>query len=317
MEQNLKIYVAGHKGLAGSAIVNCLKNNGYTNLVTRSHRELELTCQREVEEFFSSEKPDIVFLAAAKVGGIQSNRSLPAEFIYQNIAIQTNVIHAAWKSGVQRLIFLGSSCMYPRNCNQPMKEEYLLTGLLEPTNKPYAIAKLAGMEMCRSYYKQYGCEFFSVIPANLYGPNDNYDLDHSHVIPALIRKFHESKLKNVDEIEAWGTGEILREFLYSEDMADACIFLMNLPREILMSKILSLDSGAVNIASSEEVNVKQLASTVQEITGFRGKVVWDSSKPDGMPRKLLDGSILTELAWQPKVHLKEGLQLAYEDFLSR
>ncbi len=304
MDKNSKIYIAGHRGLVGSAIVRKLQSLGYTNLLTRTSRELDLRNQAAVAEFFEQEKPDYVFLAAAKVGGIMANSTYGAEFIYDNIMIQTNIIHNSYKSGVKKLLFLGSSCIYPKFAPQPMKEEYLLTGELEPTNEPYAIAKITGIKMCQAYNRQYGTNYISVMPTNLYGPNDNFDLETSHVLPAMIRKFHEAKLNNSPEVVLWGTGSPKREFLHVDDLADACVFLMN-----------NYDgTEIVNIGTGEDLTIKELAEMIKDIVGFEGKITWDSSKPDGTPRKLLDVSKLKEAGWFYTVPLKEGIEQTYEWF---
>ncbi|MDP2783777.1 MAG: GDP-L-fucose synthase [Sulfurimicrobium sp.] len=309
-----KIYIVGHRGLVGSALIRRLEAGGYANLLTRTHAELDLTNQAATEAFFEREKPDFVFLAAAKVGGILANNTYPADFIYQNLTIQTNIIHAAYKNQVKRLLFLGSSCIYPRDCPQPMKEEYLLTGPLEPTNRPYALAKIAGIEMCWSYNRQYGTQYLAVMPTNLYGPGDNYDLNNSHVIPALIRKFHEAKLRGDKEVVVWGTGTPRREFLYSEDMADACVYLMNLPDE-KFSPLLTPDaSPLVNIGVGEDVTIRELAEIVQQVVGFTGSIAFDTNKPDGTPRKLLDVTRLHSLGWHAKTSMQAGLANAYRDF---
>ena len=302
MQKQNKIYVAGHRGLVGSAIVRALQAQGYNNLILRAHKELDLLDQKTVTDFFQKEKPEYIFLAAAKVGGILANKTYPADFIYQNLQVQNNVIHNSYLHGVRKLLFLGSSCIYPRNCPQPIKEEYLLTGPLEPTNEPYAIAKIAGIKMCQSYDRQYGANFISVMPTNLYGPNDNFDLENSHVLPALIRKFHEAKTNNQKEVVVWGTGAAKREFLHVDDLAEACVFLMN-----------NYDSSEIiNIGAGEDVTIKELAEMIKEVIDFTGKIVWDSSKPDGTPRKLLDISALHNLGWQHNINLDEGLNLTYE-----
>ncbi len=314
MQPDSKIYVAGHRGLAGSALVRALEGHGYKNLLLRSHAELELRDGAAVEAFFSAEKPDYVLLAAAKVGGIHANSTYPAEFIYDNLAISTNVIHAAWRHGVKRLLFLGSSCIYPRDCPQPMREEYLLSGPLEPTNAPYALAKIAGVMMCNSYNRQYNTRFISVMPTNLYGPGDNYDLQNSHVLPALIRKFHEGKQAGADAVEVWGTGTPRREFLFSDDMADACLFLMGQPDENLFH---AGRMAMFNIGSGVELTIRQLAETIADVIGFSGKLVWNSSKADGMPRKLLDVTRITALGWRPRTKFEAGIRKAYEEYVSR
>ena len=365
MKTDSKIYIPGHTGLVGSALLRRLRAGGFSNLVIRTHAEMDLERQHEVEDFFNAEKPEYVFLAAAKVGGIRANNTYPAEFIYSNLAIQTNVLHAAWKSGVRRIVFLGSSCIYPRECLQPMKEEYLLTGPLEATNQPYAVAKIAGVIQCEAYNRQYGTRFLAVMPTNLYGPNDNYDLENSHVLPALIRKFHLAKLaergdlagiKRDEELHGpipddirtalglapdapgltpvttqvllWGTGDARREFLHVDDLAGACLFLINLDRwkfEELCSggahhsSHLTPDSSLplINIGCGEDQTIQELASLVAEVIGYGGDVTWDTSKPDGTPMKLLDISRLKSLGWKPKISLAEGIKLTYESFLER
>ena len=315
MERSAKIYVAGHRGLAGSALVRRLRAAGYENLVLRTHAELELTDAVAVRRFFEAERPQHVLLAAAKVGGILANETLPAEFIRENLSIQTNVIHEAWRAGVKRLLFLGSSCIYPRDCPQPMKEEYLLTGPLEPTNRPYALAKIAGIEMCSAYNRQYGTRFLAVMPTNLYGPGDNYDLRTSHVLPALIRKAHEAKARGEEALVVWGTGEPRREFLYSDDMADACVALLRLD-DAQFSAALGTYPPLINIGFGSDLTIRELAEMVCEVVGFRGRLAFDSSKPDGTPRKLLDNSRLARLGWRSRVTLREGVRMAYEDFTS-
>lgn len=322
MNNNAKIYVAGSRGLVGSAIVRNLQEKGYTNLLMRTHAELDLTDQKATNAFFAEEKPDYVFLAAAKVGGILANNLYPAEFIRDNLAIQANIIHAAYKNNVERLLFLGSSCIYPKLAPQPMKEEYLLTGPLEPTNRPYALAKIAGIEMCWSYNRQYGTKYLAAMPTNLYGPGDNYDLNNSHVLPALIRKFHEAKVNNQATVTVWGSGTPRREFLYSEDMADACIFLMNLQNE-RFDALLGGDEAAtgvfmpplVNIGVGEDVTIRELSELVGEVIAYSGDIAFDTSKPDGTPRKLLDVGRLALLGWRARTALKEGLKSAYRDYL--
>jgi GDP-L-fucose synthase len=321
MNKTANIYIAGHRGLVGSAIVRNLQEKGFTNLLVRTHAELDLTNQAATDAFFSQEKPDYVFLAAAKVGGIHANNEYPAEFIRDNLAIQTNIIHAAYKNKVKRLMFLGSSCIYPKLAPQPMKEECLLTGPLEPTNRPYALAKIAGIEMCWSYNRQYGTQYLAVMPTNLYGPGDNYDLDNSHVIPALIRKFHEAKLANSREVIVWGSGTPKREFLYSEDMADACVFLMNLPEDKYESLLGSDEAKTgqfapplVNIGVGEDVTISELAEAVKNVVCFEGEIVFDTSKPDGPPRKLLDVGKMSTLGWQARVRLETGIGQAYKAY---
>lgn len=322
MQLNAKIYIAGHRGLVGSAIVRNLQAKGYHNLITRTHAELDLTNQHATADFFALEKPDYVFLAAAKVGGIHANNTYPAEFIYENLAIQNNIIHAAYKNNVQRLMFLGSSCIYPKQAPQPMPENCLLTGPLEPTNRPYALAKIAGIEMCWSYNRQYGTQYLAVMPTNLYGPGDNYHPENSHVIPALIRKFHEAKENNAKEVVVWGTGTPKREFLYNEDMADACVYLMNLPDEQYQS-LLGSDEFAtgkfepplVNIGYGEDISIKELAETVKQVIDFQGNIVFDTTKPDGTMRKLMDVRKLADKGWHAQTSLIEGLGQAYIDFV--
>lgn len=324
MDKTAKIYIAGHRGLVGSAIVRNLQEKGYTNLLTRTHAELDLTDQKATEAFFAEEKPDYVFLAAAKVGGILANDIYPAEFIRDNLVIQTNIIDAAYKNNAKRLMFLGSSCIYPKLAPQPMKEASLLTGPLEPTNRPYALAKIAGIEMCWSYNRQYGTQYIAVMPTNLYGPGDNYHPENSHVIPALIRKFHEAKVSNSPTVTVWGTGTPKREFLYNEDMADACVFLMNLPDEKYSqflgsdeSKTGTFEPPVVNIGVGEDVTIAELAETVKQVVGFSRTIVFDPSKPDGTPRKLMDVTRLKNAGWSASTSLSEGLLLAYTDFQNR
>ncbi|ACU58589.1 GDP-L-fucose synthase [Chitinophaga pinensis] len=303
MQQSDKIYVAGHRGMVGSAIVRRLQQDGFTNIVTRTSAELDLRNQEATAAFFATEQPDYVFLAAAKVGGIVANNTFRAEFIYENIMIQNNVIHHAYLNGVKKLMFLGSSCIYPKLAPQPLREDYLLTGLLEPTNEPYAIAKIAGIKMCDAYRAQYGCNFVSVMPTNLYGPNDNYDLRNSHVLPALLRKFHEAKKNNAEEVMIWGTGTPLREFLHADDMADACFYLMQHYNE----------EGLVNIGVGEDISIKDLALLIKKITGYEGGLSFDTTKPDGTPRKLMDVSKLHNLGWKAKIGLEEGITAIYAD----
>ena len=314
MNLSAKIYVAGHQGLVGSALVRRLRLLGYTNLLLRTHQELDLTNQRTVQKFFAAECPEYVFLAAAKVGGILANSTYPAEFIYQNLLIQTNVIHEAYLAGVKRLLFLGSSCIYPKHAPQPMKEEYLLTGPLEPTNRPYAVAKTAGIEMCWSCNRQYGTRFFAAMPSNLFGPGDRYDPHDSHVIPALLRKMHEAKAGRIAEVTIWGTGMPRREFLYSDDAADACVLLMTLPEGQLP---INFDDSIpmINIGCGQELTIRELTELIADVVGFEGRLVFDPSKPDGAPRKLLDISRLTGLGWMPQTSLREGLAKSYVDFL--
>jgi GDP-L-fucose synthase len=305
MKKNSRIYVAGHRGLVGSAVVKTLEQQGYSNIITRTHHELDLLNETKVAHFFEQEKPEYIFLAAAKVGGIMANKTQKADFIYENLQLQNNIILNSWKHKVKKLLFLGSSCIYPRRSEQPIKEEYFMTGPLEETNDAYATAKIAGIVMCQSFNAQYGTNFISVMPTNLFGPNDNFDLENSHVLPALIRKFHEAKMKQEPEVIFWGTGEVYREFLYSEDMAEACVFLMNNYN----------DSEIINIGTGQDMTIKELAQTIKKIVGFKGRIVWDSSKPNGMPKKQLDVSKLTKLGWKPKVSLEEGIKLEYDWFL--
>lgn len=306
MEKNSKVFVAGHRGMVGSSIVRKLEQEGFTNILTRTSSELDLCNQQAVNDFFAKEKPDFVFLAAAKVGGILANNIYRAEFLYNNLLIEANVIHAAYINGVKKLLFLGSSCIYPKLSPQPLKEEYLLTGLLEPTNEPYAIAKIAGIKLCEAYRDQYGCNFIAAMPTNLYGQGDNYHLQNSHVIPALLRKFHEAKVNKADHVEIWGTGSPFREFMYVDDVADACFFLMEKYDDKLF----------VNAGTGVEVTIRDLASVVKEVTAFEGEIRFDSSKPDGTPRKLMDSSLIHAMGWKHKTSLKDGLKLAYQHFLT-
>lgn len=307
MEKNSKIYVAGHRGLVGSAIVRSLEANGFINIISRTHAELDLTNQADVRRFFEEEKPEYVFLAAAKVGGIHANNTYPADFIYENLMIQNNVIKAAHDFNVTKLLFLGSTCIYPKMAPQPIKEEYLLTGALEETNEAYAVAKIAGLEMCKFFKRQYGDNFISCMPTNLYGPNDNFDLKNSHVLPALIRKFHEAKLNGSEVVEVWGTGTPLREFIYVDDMAAACVFLMQ-----------NYDGEQhVNIGTGEEVSIRQLAETIKEVVGFEGELIFNTNMPDGTPRKLTTVNKLHELGFKHKVSLSDGIRLTYEWFINR
>jgi GDP-L-fucose synthase len=317
MDISAKIYVAGHGGLAGSALVRQLRQKGYGKLLLRTHAELELADQAAVRNFFERERPDYVFLAAAKVGGIVANNSYPAEFIHGNLAVQTNVLHESWRAGVKRLLFLGSSCIYPRDCPQPIKEEYLLTGPLEPTNRPYAIAKIAGIEMCWSYNRQYGTSYLAAMPTNLYGPGDSYDLNNSHVLPALIRKMHEAVKGGAEEVVIWGTGTPLREFLYSEDMAEACVHLLELAPAQFAQLVSDAHPPLVNIGYGEDLSIAELARTVANVVGFRGRLHFDTSRPDGTPRKLLDSARINALGWKPRMRMEAGIALAYRDFLER
>ena len=319
MQLDSKIYIAGHRGLVGSALMRQLNAQGYSNIVTRTHAELDLTNQQAVADFFKSEKPEYVILAAAKVGGIHANNTYPAEFIHENLAIQTNVIHQAYVNGVKRLLFLGSSCIYPRDCPQPIKEEYLLTGELEPTNRPYALAKIAGIEMCWSYNRQYGMQYLAVMPTNLYGPGDNYHPENSHVIPALIRKFHEAKVNKQASVTVWGTGTPKREFLYSDDMAAACVFVMNLKDELFHPLTASDRSDGLppllNLGSNSDFTIAELASLLKDVVRFDGDIIFDVTKPDGTMRKLMNSNRLNQLGWNASTSLKVGLQQSYQDFL--
>jgi len=315
MKKTDKIYVAGHRGLAGSALMLQLQAKGYSNLITRTHAELDLIDQHAVRDFFAAETPDYVLLAAAKVGGIVANSTYPAEFIHQNLTIQTNVIHESYRTGVKRLLFLGSSCIYPRDCPQPMQEEYLLTGLLEATNRPYAVAKIAGIEMCHAYNRQYGTQYLAVMPTNLYGPGDNYDLNNSHVLPALIRKIHEAKNRGDQEVVLWGTGTPRREFLYSNDMAEACLYLLEQPEEKLTMLFSDQKTPLVNVGFGEDITIRELAELIKMVIGFTGSLTFDSSKPDGTMQKLLDVSKLNLMGWKAKTSLTDGLAFAYESYL--
>ncbi|MFY9809928.1 GDP-L-fucose synthase [Aquabacterium sp.] len=307
MHQNAKIFVAGHRGMVGSAIVRRLQRAGYQNVITRARQDLDLLNQQAVHDFLRAEKPDYLFIAAAKVGGIQANNVYRADFIYQNLMIEANLIHGAHLAGVQKLMFLGSSCIYPKMAPQPMSEDALLTGPLEPTNEPYAIAKIAGIKMCEAYNAQYGRDYISVMPTNLYGINDNYDLNNSHVLPALIRKTHEAKVRGDRELVVWGTGTPMREFLYADDLADACAYLME----------QDYNGALVNIGTGTDVTIRELAETVTRVLGFSGTLTFDSSKPDGTPRKLMNVSRLTQLGWRASTSLEDGIRLAYQDFLTR
>jgi GDP-L-fucose synthase len=304
MNKTDKIYIAGHRGMVGSAILRRLEKADFQNFITRTSSELDLRNQQAVTDFLLAERPDYVFLAAAKVGGIVANNTYRAEFLYENLMIQNNIIHGAYLAGVKKLMFLGSSCIYPKLALQPLREDYLLTGLLEPTNEPYAIAKIAGIKMCEAYRSQYGCNFVSVMPTNLYGPNDNYDLEKSHVLPAMIRKFHEAKLNNQPVVELWGTGSPMREFLHADDLADACVYLMENYN----------DSTLVNIGTGEDVTIRELAETVKDIVGYEGELYWNTSKPDGTPRKLMDVSKLNDLGWKHSIALKDGISQTYQEF---
>jgi GDP-L-fucose synthase len=314
VETQPRIYVAGHKGLVGSAIVRSLHAQGHANLLTRSHHELDLTDQRQVRDFFAAEQVDQVYLAAAKVGGIHANDSYPAQFIYENMMMEANVVHEAWRHGVKKLLFLGSSCIYPRMAPQPIKESYLMSGLLEPTNEPYAMAKIAGIKLCESYNRQYGVDYRSVMPTNLYGPGDNYHPQNSHVIPALLRRFHEAKLSNAPEVVIWGSGKPMREFLYVDDMASACVHVMNLDQATYAAHTEPMLSH-INVGTGEDVTIAELARLIGETVGYGGRIAFDTSKPDGTPRKLLDVSKLKRLGWQASTPLQEGLRRAYAAFV--
>lgn len=318
MDKHAKIYVAGHRGLVGSALVHQLQAQGYSNLLTRTHADLDLTNQQAVADFFASEQPEYVILAAAKVGGIHANNTYPATFIHENLAIQSNVIHQSYFHGVKRLLFLGSSCIYPRDCPQPIKEEYLLTGPLEPTNRPYALAKIAGIEMCWSYNRQHGTQYLAVMPTNLYGPGDNYHLENSHVIPAMIRKLHEAKVNNQPDVTLWGTGTPKREFLFSDDMAKGCVFVLNLPDDIYVPLLGENRNDGLppllNLGSGSDLTIAELANIIKDVVGFKGEICYDTTKPDGTMRKLMDTGRLNELGWHPSIMLKDGLSQAYEDF---
>jgi GDP-L-fucose synthase len=307
MEKEAKIYVAGHRGMVGSAIVRELEKLGYQNIVTRTSAELDLRNQTAVDAFYQTEKPDYVFVAAAKVGGILANNTYRAEFLYDNLCIQNNLIHGAYVHNVKKLLFLGSSCIYPKLAQQPLKEEYLLSGFLEPTNEPYAIAKITGIKMCEAYRDQYGCNFISAMPTNMYGPNDNYHPENSHVLPALIRKFHEAKVGNAAQVTVWGDGSPMREFLYADDLANALVYLM----------LNYNEKEFVNVGYGSDITIGDLAKTIAEIVGFNGEIVFDSSKPNGTPKKLMDSSRLFATGWQPQTHLQAGIKLAYDDFLSK
>jgi len=307
MELNARIYVAGHRGMVGSALVRRLQQAGYGNILTRTRVELDLLNQAATAAFLQREKPDFIFMAAAKVGGIHANNTLRADFIYENLMVEANLIHGAYQAGIPRLCFLGSSCIYPRDCPQPIREDYLLTGPLEQTNEPYAIAKIAGIKLCESYNRQHGTEYFSVMPTNLYGHNDNYDLANSHVLPALIRKAHEAKQRGDGELAVWGSGTPRREFLYVDDLADACVFLME----------RGVTDGIYNVGAGEDVTIRELAETVMSVIGFTGRIEFDATKPDGTPRKLLDVSRMRDIGWQARIPLRDGIALAYQDFLAK
>ncbi|HVK95869.1 MAG TPA: GDP-L-fucose synthase [Noviherbaspirillum sp.] len=317
MKKNLnkRIFVAGHRGLVGSAIVRALRKRDYTSIVTRPHAELELADQIQVRNFFAQEQIDEVYLAAARVGGIHANNTYPAEFIYDNLMVQANVIHEAWRAGIKKLLFLGSSCIYPRMAEQPIREEYLMAGPLEPTNEPYAIAKIAGIKMCESYNRQYGTDFRSVMPTNLYGPGDNYHPENSHVIPALIRRFHEAKIKQVDKVTIWGTGTPRREFLYVDDMADACVHVMELDRNTVEKHTAAMLSH-INVGTGEDVTIREVAEVIRKAVGYTGEIEFDASKPDGTPRKLMSTAKLSALGWRPGMRLGEGIKETYAAFQS-
>jgi GDP-L-fucose synthase len=314
MTPDTRIYVAGHCGLAGSALVRMLRARGYANIVSHTHAETDLVDSRAVAALFETERPDVVFLAAAKVGGILANSSYPAEFIQDNLVIQTNVIHEAWRAGVKRLLFLGSSCIYPRDCPQPIREDYLLTGPLEPTNRPYAIAKIAGIEMCWAYNRQHGTQYLCAMPTNLYGPGDTYDLQTSHVLPAMIRRFHEAKVRGERSVTLWGTGTPRREFLYSDDMAAACVHLMELPQDRLATIVNDREPPLVNVGCGRDLTISELAERVRAIVGSDSAIQWDASKPDGTPRKLLDIGKLSDLGWRATIGLEDGIRRAYGDY---
>ena len=314
MTPDSRIYVAGHRGLAGSALIRRLQAKGYRNLILRTHAELDLIDAAATQRFFQAERPDVVLLAAAKVGGIMANNTYPADFVRDNLAVQTNVIHEAWRAGVKNLLFLGSSCIYPRDCPQPIKEEYLLTGPLEPTNRPYAIAKIAGIEMCWSYNRQYGTRYLCAMPNNMYGPGDNYDLQTSHVLPALIRKFHEAKVRGETKVTVWGSGAPRREFVYSDDMADACIHMLELSDPALDGLLRGSNPPLVNIGWGKDSTIAELALLIRDTVGSGAQITYDRSKPDGTPRKLLDIGLLRSLGWRPRIGLADGLRSAYADF---
>jgi GDP-L-fucose synthase len=315
MSKNDRIFVAGHRGMVGSAIMRKLQNHGYTNIVTRARNELDLVQQADVRTFFAKERIDQVYMAAAKVGGILANDTYPAEFIYENLMVEANVVHEAWRAGVKKLLFLGSSCIYPRLAPQPMAENMLLTGVLEPTNEPYAIAKIAGIKICESYNRQYGTDYRSVMPTNLYGPGDNYHSENSHVIPGLLRRFHEAKQNAAPEVLIWGTGAPMREFLYVDDMAEACLHIMELDPDRYARNTQPMLSH-INIGTGEDLSIRDLAKTIGEVVGYRGRIAFDTTKPDGTPRKLMDVGRMKSLGWRPQVELRDGLALAYADFLA-
>ena len=309
-----KIYLAGHRGMVGSAVLRQLQASGHDNIVVHTHHELDLTDQSAVKTFMQTEKPDQVILAAAKVGGIHANNEYPAEFIYQNLMMEANIVHQAWAAGCQQLLFLGSSCIYPKFAEQPMQESALLTGILEPTNEPYAIAKIAGIKLCESYNRQYGTDYRSVMPTNLYGENDNFHLENSHVIPAMIRKFHDAKVAGSATVTLWGTGKAMREFLHVDDMAAACLHVMNLPKPDYQAVTEPMLSH-INVGTGVDVTIRELAETIQKVVGFAGEIIWDSTKPDGTPRKLMDNAKLRSMGWQPTIDLAKGLELTYQWFI--
>jgi GDP-L-fucose synthase len=315
MTNSARVFVAGHRGMVGSAIVRALKNAGYANIITRTREELDLTNQTQVRAFFQSEQIDEIYMAAAKVGGILANSTHPAEFIYENMMVELNTIHEAWHSGVKRLLFLGSSCIYPRSAPQPIPETALLTGPLEPTNEPYAIAKIAGIKLCQSYNREYDADYRCIMPTNLYGPGDNYDPVNSHVIPGMIRRFHEAKLSRLPSVEIWGTGKPKREFMFVDDLATACILTMELPKADYLTAVEP--SPHINAGTGDDMTIRELADLIGEVVGFQGSINYDQTKPDGMPRKLLDVTRIRSLGWRPHVSLRDGLQRSYEDFLQR
>jgi len=319
ISRDARIYIAGHRGLVGGGIWRALERYGYTNLIGRSHDELDLISQQAVDDFFASEKPDYVVLVAAKVGGIVANNTYRGQFIYENMMIEMNVIHSAYKHGVRKLLFLGSSCIYPKLAPQPLKEAYLLTGPLEPTNEPYAIAKIAGIRLCDAYNRQYGTNFISAMPTNMYGPGDNYHPQNSHVLPAFIRRFHEAKQQGLEKVACWGSGSPLREFLYSDDLAEACVFLLEKIdyKDLAFEDESGTTQAHVNVGSGKEISIKELAETVKDVVGYEGEIEWDTSKPDGTPRKLMDSSRLMSMGWSPKIDMREGIERAYQDFLAR
>lgn len=318
MDKNAKIFIAGHRGLVGGAIYDHLKDSGYDNLITATHKELDLTDQAATAKFFQSQQPDYVFQAAAKVGGIVANNTYPAQFYYENMMIQCNIIHNSYLAGVKRLLFLGSSCIYPKMAPQPMIEEHLLSGYLEPTNRPYALAKIGGIEQIWSYNRQYGTKYIAAMPTNLYGPGDNYNLQNSHVMPAMIRKMHIAKTSGCESVTLWGTGSPFREFLFNRDLAEACVYLMNLDED-MYGKFVGHDDIAplVNVGSGSDLTIKELAETVARVVGYNGELIWDTTKPDGTPRKLMDSGRIFSLGWKPKVKLKDGIAISYQDFLAR